>query len=141
MGADPLDQQIANFSLQNDYATIHTYEHAVNSGLSYQWAKAFITTATMAYDLKQDRLHLIPNVETLSAGAGLTFRVKWLKVEGTYRLARSRGGADTFQQAFSGGLDILPASQIHWTNRVEYTLSRRPASAATDATSSLEMSF
>jgi hypothetical protein len=113
----------------------------VNGGLSYQWAKSFITNATLAYDLKQDRLHLIRNVETLSAGAGLTFRIKWMKVEGTYRLARSRGGADTFQQAFSGGLDILPASQIHWTNRVEYTLSRRPASAATDATSSLEMSF
>jgi hypothetical protein len=113
----------------------------VDGGLSYQWNKAFITNGTMAYDLKQDRLHLIPNVETLSVGAGLTFRVKWMKVEGTYRLARSKGGANTLQQAFSGGLDFLPASQIRWTNRVEYTVSRRPASAATDATSSLEMSF
>jgi len=137
----PLGQQITSFSLQNDYRTIHTYEHAVDGGLSYQWNKAFITNGTLAYDLKQDRLHLIPNVETLSVGAGLTFRVKWMKAEGTCRLARSRGRAGTFQQAFSGGLDILPASQIRWTNRVEYTLSRRPSSAATDATSSLEMSF
>lgn len=71
----------------------------------------------------------------------LVTRMEWLKVRGLFWLARSRGGAETFQQAFPGGLDFLPASQIRWTNRIEYTLSRRPASAATDATSSLEMSF
>ena len=103
--------------------------------------KQLISTATLAYDLKQDRLGVVPDVKTLSAGSGFTFRIKKIKIGGTYRLAQSRGGADTQQQAFSGSLDFIPAPQVRWSNRVEYSISKFPATEATDITSSLEVSF
>lgn len=137
----PVEQQIQRFSLINNYTQLFTHEHTVNTGASYQWTKRLISTATLAYDLKQDRLGIVPTVETLAASNGLTFRIKRLKIEGTYRLAQSRGGADTRQQAFSGGLDFTPASQVRWTTRVEYSISANPATVATDVTSSLEVSF
>ena len=120
---------------------MHTHEHTVDTGASFQWAKEFISTATLTWDLKQDKLHVVADTDTLAAGAGLTYRISAVKAEVNYRMARSRGGADTKQEAVSGGLDWNPVPQIRWSNRVEYSVSHNPFTAATDATSSLEMSF
>jgi len=137
----PLAQQIASFSLQNDYTEMHTHEHTVNAGLSYQWLKELISTASLDWDLKQDKLGHVPDTDTLAAGTGLTFRVAAIKLDVNYKLAKSRGGADTQQQALSAGLDWNPDPQVRWSNRAEYSVSLHPTSAATDVTSSLEVSF
>lgn len=137
----PLSERITGFSLLNDYSILHTHEHSVNGGASYQWLKSLISSVGATYNLKRDRLGAIPDVVTLAGNAGLTYRISVFKSEVTYRLAQSRGGADTFQQSVSGSLDFNPVPQVRWTNRAEYVASARPASANTDVTSSLEVSF
>jgi len=134
-------EQIRSFLLMNDYTSLHTYEHTANGGASWRIHKALIATASASYDLKEDRNRILPSVETMGGGAGLTFRVPVFKMEANYRLARSRGGADTLQQSVSASLDINPVPQARWANRLEYSTSARPSTANTDFTSSLEMSF
>ena len=136
-----LTEQITNFSLLNDYSDRQTYEHTAKAGASYQWDRSLISTANLTYDLKQDRLGLIPNTETLAAGSGLTFRIRVIKVNVSYRMAQSRGGASTRQQAFSGSVDFIPVSHVRWSTRGEYIVNDQPATAATDVTSSLEVRF
>lgn len=137
----PLDQKITDFSLLNDYTGIYTHQHTADANVSYQWNKAIQSSAKCAYDIKIDRLGLIRDIETLSVGAGMQYRVRVFKIDGRYTLAQSRGGADTFQQSFSGSLDVIPAKQVRWSTRAEYVTRTSPASAMTDVTSSLEVSF
>jgi len=56
-------------------------------------------------------------------------------------MAKSQGGSNTFQQSVSGSLAFTPAEQVRWSTRGEYTVSDNPRKAATDITSSLEVSF
>ena len=137
----PVAQQIAGFSQMTDYTWLHTYEHTVNAGATYQVYRTLIPTVTCSYDLRQDRTGRLGSVETMAVGAGLTFRIRQFRIEGTYRLARSRGGADTSQQAMGGSMDWVPAPQVRWTARAEYGRNDRPVSSNTDITSSLEVSF
>ena len=140
-GVSPLSQQIQSFSLLNDFTEMHTYEHTVNAGVSYQWLKSVISNASLTYDMKQDRLGRLGGTRTLAASAGLTYRVQKLKVEGTYRLAQSHGGADRTQRALSGSLDFNPVPEVRWTNRIECAVTEIPAAENTDVTSSLEVGF
>lgn len=136
-----ITEKISSFSLLNDYTNLYIFNHTVSAGASYQWVRSLISRANFTYDLKEDKHGIIPPITTISAGSGMTYRIKMLKIDCDYRLAQSRGGAGTFQQAVSSSLDFVPSPNVRWSNRGEYAVSKNPSTASTDITSSLEVSF
>lgn len=136
-----IGQTTAQYDLLNSYGSLHSRQDTASARVTYQWTEAFSAFAEGTYDRNEDVSGREPAIHTAAPALGAAWRWAALRAEVGTKWARSWGGAETRQEAYSLAVTYNPLAVLSLALRAQHSRTTAPDALTTEANLNCSLQF
>lgn len=134
-------QTTDQYNLLNSYGSLRTRQDTASAKAAYQWNEAVTASAESTYNRNEDLTGQGGLIHTAAPGLGLVWRIERFRAEANAKWAKSWGGLETWQEAYTVTLSYTPVELIALSLQGQRSRTTSPDSSATELNLNCSVQF
>lgn len=134
-------QTTAQYDLLNSYGSLRERQDTAAAKLTYKWTEIFSTYMEGTYNRNEDLTGQAPVIHTAAPGCGATLRWEKIRAEAGAKWAKSWGGVETRQEAYTLSIGYNPVELISLSLRGQHSKTTDPDAESNEANLNCSVQF